>query len=343
MRRIVQVSVIALLVGSFSMSSAWAQDCTEDVETMAAQGAELFRSEQFLEAADVLLNAYGCEPVPVLLYNIARAYQQADRCVLASRYFRQYLSTGDTQAVSQAQEHEPGETTCAANFDALITDAENAISQSNLNDAEQLIRQAREVSDEPEARLLYAEVLFHLSRCDEAVAFLNNSSNSGDLDDDQQAQWATELTRAEECRGAVECEQDRLACEEEKRLREVEANASGESQRLIGLVVTGVGGAVLLGAIIHDATSQSVIDDYETAAAAGNQEDYNDLADDISSAKTLSWVLYSIGAAGVVAGLVVYFTAGGGYVDDTDCTAVCWDWGVGTPGADAGVWLGGTF
>lgn len=343
MRRIVQISVIALVLASISLSSASAQDCTEDVEDLAARGADLFRSEQFLEAADVLFTAYRCEPVPVLLYNIARAYQQADRCVLASRYFRQYLSSGDTQAVSQAQEHEPGETACADGYDALITDAENAISQGNLTDAERLITEARGVSDEPEARLLYAEVLYHLSRCEEAVGFLNNASSAIDLTADQRSQLGTELARAEECVAAAECEGDRLACEEEKRRREEDANTSGDSQRLIGLVVTGVGGAVLLGAVIHDAASGGLIDDYETAAAEGNEENYNDLADDISSAKTLSWVLYSVGAAGVVAGLVVYFTAGGGYVDDTDCTAVCWDWGVGTPGADAGVWLGGTF
>lgn len=342
MRRTFQLTAILVLASVLGATNASAQDCTQDIEAMAAQGAEHFRNGDYMDAASVLLEAHTCQPVPVLLYNIARAYQQADRCVLASYYFLEYLDTGDTQAIDQADEHEPGESACAELYNRMMDDAERAINEGDLEEAERKISEARSTSDEPEARLMYAEVLFHRSRCQESVDFLN-SLDTSDMTPQERGQVGTELARAEQCVSAGECEDARQVCEEERRQREDLENADADSQRTLGLIITGVGGAVLLGAVVHDAASQGTIDDYETAAAAGDASEFQDLRDSIDSGKTLSWILYGVGAAGVAAGLVVYFTAGSDYVDPADCSGVCWDWGVGTPGADVGAWLGGSF
>jgi len=342
-KRVLVTALITLT--SLATSNAWAQDCTQNVEDLAAQGAEYFRSNRYLEAAEVLQQAYNCEAVPVLLYNIARAYQQADRCVPASQFFRQYLNSGDTQALSQAEEHEPGQTECAEAYDSALTAAENAINSGQLPEAEQLIAEARESSDEPEARMLYADVLYHLSRCQDAITFLNAQViEASDVEERIKQEARSDLVRAEQCVDATGCQEARAACEETKRQNEEALEAAGASQRTLGLVITGVGGAVLLGAIIHDAAGGGTIDDYEAAAAAGDEDEFNSLREDLDSAKTLSFILYGVGIAGVAAGLVVYLTAGGASDDTTDCTGVCWDWGIGNPGgADAGVWLGGQF
>ncbi len=136
---------------------------------------------------------------------------------------------------------------------------------------------------------------------------------------------------------AADCQAEQADCQAEVDRLSAEHEESVAGQRQIGWIITGAGGAFLLGAIIHDAVSQSTIDDYEEAAVNGNRPDYDSLADDIDSATTISWVLYGLGTAGIITGVIVAVTAGGGHpADDMDCDDLCWNWGVGIGSAEVG-------
>ena len=152
------------------------------------------------------------------------------------------------------------------------------------------------------------------------------------------------MAQAQRCIEADDCDEARGDCEEERISAQLAYEESIESQQTIGLIVMGAGGALLAGAIIHDAISQGTISDYEDAAARGDSAAFNSLRDDVDSAKTVSWVLYSLSVATAATGLIVYLTAGGDNpAEEMDCTDVCWDFGVGSPSGASGVWLGGTF
>lgn len=77
----------------------------EDVESCARLGTELYQEEDYAGAVVMMLAAYDFEPVDVLLYNIARAFQHAGDCDSAREYFQAYLATEDSHTRSQSIEH----------------------------------------------------------------------------------------------------------------------------------------------------------------------------------------------------------------------------------------------
>jgi hypothetical protein len=150
--------------------------------------------------------------------------------------------------------------------------------------------------------------------CQGAIDYVGSVEGEADFTDGERNQLTAARNDAETClAGAAACRDQQTACEQEndRLMQDFEAQ-SGGGQETIGLIVAGVGGAVLIGAIIHDAASQGTIDDYEDAAVNGTQEEFNDLADDIDSAKTLSYILYGLGIVGVGTGAVIFLTAGPG-------------------------------
>jgi hypothetical protein len=335
--------IVAGLLLAFAAGPATAQ---EDVETLARQGQQLFAEGRYIEAADVLLQAYNIQPVPVLLYNVARAYEEADRCVLASQFFLEYLDSGDTQARSNAEAHEPAQTECADEYRRLMTGAQTALASGNADEAEQLVSQAIETSDEPGARILFGEVLYHKGgdSCDDAVTYLDEVAQRDDLTDSDQAELERIKRSAEECVSDRECSEERADCEAERQRLLDEAAAAAGKDDTLAFIIGGAGIAVLAGAVIHDIAIQGTIDDYERAAAGGNRDRYNELRDDLSTAKTVSYLLYGVGIAATATGVVLYLVGGEEPPPvELDCTDICWDWGVGMPTGDAGFWLGGTF
>ncbi|MBN1944124.1 MAG: hypothetical protein JW797_00555 [Bradymonadales bacterium] len=338
---------ITLAIQPQTASAQQAQyDCT-DVESCARLGTELFQSDQFLPAALVLEYAYQLDPVNVLLYNIARAYQRGNRCVRSSSYFRRYLDSGDTQAREQAAQHEPGQTACAERYHGLILQAEAALSASQPDQALALLTDAREFSDEPEARLMMLDLLLDSGtpeNCQLASDTLGQVSALGDY---SQTQWETlqELQqRTDQCLGQITSQTDQQQCLADRDRLDADWRHSVKTRQLIGIITAGVGGAVLIGAVVHDIVSQGTIDDYEAAAAAGDAAQYNSLRDDLSSAKTVSIILYAAGAATTAAGLVVWLTAGGtSPAESIDCSSVSWDFGFGLPSGEAGLWFSGVF
>lgn len=341
---IVRRTLIVFIVAQVALATASRPGIAqEDVEELARRGAELFQEGDFRQAARVLLQAYQTEPVSVLLYNIARAYQQDGRCFTASQFFNDYLNSGDTQALTQAQQHEPGETECANEYSRLMSQADDALNSGQLGQARSLIGQALEMSDEPNARIMYAQTLYHLGQCEESRDFILGIQDDGDFSDAQVGELGSDLGRAEECVSDRLCSDQRSQCEEDNQTLLAESQGSQKTLRLVSYIVGGVGVATLIGAIIHDVVSQNTIDDYEEAALRGDEEAFQDGRDAVDSAKTVSIILYSVGIVGIATGVTLWFLSRGEEPDLRDCGAVCWDFGVGTPSGDPGAWVSGTW
>jgi tetratricopeptide (TPR) repeat protein len=78
--------------------------CAEVVEC-ASESVRLYSEGRYLEAVQYMQAAYAIDPVDVLLYNIARSYEEAGDCQRAAFYMRCYTISGDRQALERAEEH----------------------------------------------------------------------------------------------------------------------------------------------------------------------------------------------------------------------------------------------
>lgn len=62
------------------------------------EGDRLYKENKYREAAEALKKAYDLEPAPTLLYNIARAYDQAGELKIALDYYRQFVGNEGADA-----------------------------------------------------------------------------------------------------------------------------------------------------------------------------------------------------------------------------------------------------
>ena len=82
---------------------------------------------------------------------------------------------------------------------------------------------------------------------------------------------------------------------------------------------TAIGGGLLLATgITLDVMGASLVDDYEAAATAGNQSEYDQLANDIQSRQLMVYALYGLGVAAAAAGGVMIL------LDDGPSDASTW-------------------
>lgn len=88
MRRLVPLAALALAFSAFAANPKATQ--------LAKDGDRLYKEGKYREAADALKQAYELEKNPVLLFNIARAYDQAGDLQLALDTYRDYIGLPDT-------------------------------------------------------------------------------------------------------------------------------------------------------------------------------------------------------------------------------------------------------
>src|SRR4051794_10001770 len=59
------------------------------------EGEKLYQAGKYREAAEALIKAQNLEPNPRLIYNIARAFDQAGDVVTALQYYQQYVGSAE--------------------------------------------------------------------------------------------------------------------------------------------------------------------------------------------------------------------------------------------------------
>lgn len=85
-------------------SEAYAQgnkDTAKKVEELSAKAAELYGKKDFLGAIELFKKAYELEPVPNLLYNIARCYEKAEKYEEAITYYKKFTVAPDVDSKSR--------------------------------------------------------------------------------------------------------------------------------------------------------------------------------------------------------------------------------------------------
>ena len=97
--RLIPAAVLGLMI-----VSSLAQAANPKVAALVKEGDRLYKENKYREAAEALKKAYDLEPSPVLLYNIARAFDQAGELKLALENYRQFVGqeAADPQLVKKA-------------------------------------------------------------------------------------------------------------------------------------------------------------------------------------------------------------------------------------------------
>jgi tetratricopeptide (TPR) repeat protein len=72
-------------------SGAWAQKGAKNPAALVKEGERLYNAGKYREAAEVLKKAQEAQPNPKLIYNIARAYEQAGDLRESLSYYQQYV------------------------------------------------------------------------------------------------------------------------------------------------------------------------------------------------------------------------------------------------------------
>ncbi len=109
MRYILTILLSAGLIFSMPVSTAFAQqaaDSTEvaqKVETLSSQGAQKYRAQDYRGAITAFEQAYELEPVPNLLYNIAKCYEKLEDWDRAISFYERFVVAPDVE--SDARQH----------------------------------------------------------------------------------------------------------------------------------------------------------------------------------------------------------------------------------------------
>lgn len=89
-------ALLLVLLGAVASAPAFAQGGNrERAVVLATEANELFEEGEFERAAVLLEQAYALFPTPSLLYNIARAYEEAGDPVRAIDAYQRYLATAE--------------------------------------------------------------------------------------------------------------------------------------------------------------------------------------------------------------------------------------------------------
>lgn len=83
-------------------TSAWADEATERATGKAIKAQALFKSGQFIKAAEAFLEAYAVAPKATLLFNAARAYEEAKALDEAIALYERYLTLKDADGAGKA-------------------------------------------------------------------------------------------------------------------------------------------------------------------------------------------------------------------------------------------------
>ena len=105
MRKFLVTSLLLFGLVSFGLASpAQADDAAERarvVEELSAEGAAYFGEGEFEKAIERFEEAYAVEPVPNLLYNIGRCYEQLEEWETAKDYFEDFIRSPDVDSESR--------------------------------------------------------------------------------------------------------------------------------------------------------------------------------------------------------------------------------------------------
>ncbi|TXD38475.1 tetratricopeptide repeat protein [Lujinxingia vulgaris] len=109
MRKFIGVGLLVTLMSTgvpaqvMAQSDADAADIARQVESLSAEGAQSFRAGDYDKAIEFFEQAYALDPVPNLLYNIGRCYEQMEQWDEAIAQYERFMVAPDVE--SEARSH----------------------------------------------------------------------------------------------------------------------------------------------------------------------------------------------------------------------------------------------
>lgn len=101
---VIAVSLTGLAGGAFADDgdNLSSEERAEKVESLAAKGAEAYQAGDYDEAIALFEEAHDLEPVPNLLYNIAKSYEKKEEYNKAVDYYREFAISPDVDSDARA-------------------------------------------------------------------------------------------------------------------------------------------------------------------------------------------------------------------------------------------------
>ncbi|MEO1272177.1 MAG: PEGA domain-containing protein [Myxococcota bacterium] len=104
-RLVVAFGLLAVVVGfalvAVTASPALAQSDRERARQIVVEGQRNFKEGRYQEAASQFLEAFQLDPHPVIMYNVARSYEEAGELIQALKYYRQAIQQRPSRAVRE--------------------------------------------------------------------------------------------------------------------------------------------------------------------------------------------------------------------------------------------------
>ncbi len=88
---------------AFAQQAADSTEVAQKVEILSSKGAQKYRDQDYRGAIEAFEQAYELEPVPNLLYNIAKCYEKLENWDRAISYYERFVVAPDVE--SDARQH----------------------------------------------------------------------------------------------------------------------------------------------------------------------------------------------------------------------------------------------
>lgn len=99
MHRHLLILVICLLNLTVLSSTSWAQDNNEaQLESLNAKALERYKAQDYAAAIELFKKAYELDPIPNLLYNIAKCHEKLKNWDEAIKYYNEFVVSPDVDA-----------------------------------------------------------------------------------------------------------------------------------------------------------------------------------------------------------------------------------------------------
>ncbi len=140
---------VGLLLTLFAFGARAAPPAESDFSRLNRVGEKAYQEGRYFEAAELLSQAHAINPVPALLFNIARGYQRGGNDEQAIRFYQRYLDAQGTDAETVKKS--------ARALDQLRTQAAAASAAASAAEREAKAQAATEQAAREKARQLEEE------------------------------------------------------------------------------------------------------------------------------------------------------------------------------------------
>lgn len=207
-------------------------------------------------------------------------------------------------------------------FRRMIADATKLAYEGRYDEAILKYIEAKTVVDDPLLDYNIARCYHKKGDCKAATRFYKVVIENPATGDEERREARTYLEELGDC--SVTPPEDDVVVEEQGKPEEQsepdgqsevaasEPSEGGSSLGTVGLVTMVSGGVIVASALALDVASAGLADDFEAAAARGDEAEFNRLSEDIDSRKRAVFALYGVGAAAAVTGVVLWVLADDG-------------------------------